>query len=169
MIDLKITEKGDLVLSEAAEEAKVKVVFHSGADNTILITFDLRSAKREPDVDGLQVNFIPSKNSDLRHKAEVIKGLESKMQQIRIALMGVRGELKYRPDVGSELVRYRHGDIHDPKTLTGVKNTVLKAIAGILESPTVYVKTEQNNSGAFFNNINIYIYEQGVRIFKFKV
>ena len=169
MIDFAITPQGDLIFEEFEEPKSFKLSFRITENKGLNVKFHVLDQKPKQQKSDFNLSFITKQKTGVTHKAALVNDIEQKLQRIRIALTTERGELPSRQSIGSKLSLARHENINDPSNLRRIENYVSEAVAGILTSPEVIAKPEKGTGNFYCQTVGIYIYENGLLIFKFYI
>lgn len=172
MIDLKITNNGDLELCRnkmypdmrirffvspypglrlrflQGEEFKEKTV----PAGTAKISF---RTKRLPAYKGISVPLI-TKRKEIR-------------QRIMVRLRTEYGDIVTKPDFGSEIVTLKHKDINSEEVQQMLHDIVLDQVSDILKNPGVTVVPEKYDGDFYCQNLNIYIFDDKKLIYQFGI
>ncbi|MED1125345.1 hypothetical protein [Bacillus atrophaeus] len=169
MIDFAITPSGDLIFDEFDEPKGFKLGFRIADNKGLNIKFHVLDHKVSVEKAPLKIDFSTKQKTGVSHKAALVNDNDQKLQRIRIALMTERGELPSRETVGSRLSLTRHDNLFDPANLSRIQQFVMESISGILSSPEVIAKPELGVGNFYSQTVGVYIYEEGLLIFKFHV
>lgn len=166
-MDFSLTSSGDLLFERKTAQRQLALSFRVGEHKGLTLKFHVLNEKQERENKGLCLTFKQVAKSDLTHQAKVILDVEEKIQRIRLALSTQKGDIRKKESFGSLLGAYKHMDIHDSNVQANIQRTVLEAVDGLLQKPSVKVIPEKGQGSLYFHNVSVYIFEDKIQLFKF--
>ena len=170
MIDFKLDERGDIILSSPEEYDTFRIDFAIKDYPLMLITFNTNGkADESKNADNiLEIQFFTDETETVHgKKIETIIEDEEKAQSIAIRLKTELGELDdLYYNFGSELVDLRHKDLLNDAYCSKIEEKVKTAIQDIIPyyESAVVISRVYNNGNFKIETLCISILENGKRI-----
>lgn len=175
IIDFKITNSGDLILTNHKNEEPFRIDF-------FIDSFPIFNINFLQGEENTSKNVIPNNCFNLKFKvknelvgyekakkAKIVRNLEEIKQRILIKLRTEYGDLSYNKTFGTTLWQIKHLDIRNKDTISKLQKIVEDAIFPILSEPKVVLKKSKYDGVFFCQNINIYIYNYDELVYNFSL
>lgn len=170
MIDFALTEKGDLILEKQSSFSKFKMDFRIAAYPVFTVKFFQVPYQYVVHDNNLKITFDTEAHSKVtKHRAAFVKDKEALIQQIKIRLRTQLTELPTRQTIGSQLQLMKHERLNSATNLSRIKTMTVAAINNIVSNLEVIVKAEETTGSFYCQNVNIYIYSDGVLLCNFNI
>lgn len=164
MIDLKLDNRGDLVLKEPERLPRLCVEFRPAEYPLLNIQFmqekptENRKAENE---NTLNVVFKTSgKEEDFSDTltTDVVHGEDETKQHVMNWLRTESGEIPLFPDIGSRLQQFKHLDIMDTKVQEGISSLLESELSAFIDNVSVEITHETYDGNFYSQNITIKVY-----------
>lgn len=158
MIDLAITNSGDLKERESEVLAKAKLQWTFSDYPVLRLKFRTgRNATDPPKLEnGITLSFYLGEKT---HANQIDSALDKEELRQRIMIL-----LR----INEQVIAKRHLDILAKETIDGIHDAVLDVVSPFLENPGVTVKKRELNDSPFsWQNLDIYIYDGKEEIYNF--
>lgn len=169
MTDLRLNDKGDIVLSRGRIYPNLQIDFFVNRFPVYKIDFAAgQSGRRDVPEKALEIKFFTEKTPFLgKMKAECVTAIDEIRQRITVRLRTELGDIRKRMTVGSELYAYKQKDITDYSVRLAVKEIVESSVKDILEDPVVLIRKENGTGNFFCENLNVRILSRGEPVYEF--
>ena len=168
MIDFKLDDKGDLVISYPEEYDRFRINFVTGKFPKLRIVFKGEAEEKTAPESVFCMRFYTDENEREHAKIiETVKEDEEKAQSVAIRLKTELGELNsFYYSFGSELVDLRHKDLLNDAYCSKIEEKVKTAIQDIIpyDESAVVISRVYNNGNFKIETLCISILENGKRI-----
>ena len=165
MIDFKLNDKGDLVISRPEEYDRFRINFVTGKFPKLRIVFKGEAEEKTAPESVFCMRFYTDENEREHVKIlETVKEDEEKAQSIAIRLKTELGELNsFYYDFGSELVDLRHLDLLNDTYWSKLTEKIKVAIQDIIpyEESSVSIDRVYEDSNFQVETLRISILENG--------
>ena len=172
MLDLLMNDRGDLVSAAPLKYPKLNITWAAAENPVLKIMFRMGLNKEEftaPDNDTLKLQFLTDRPEPL-NEINALRDMEELKQRIKVLLRTELGDIQDSSSYGTSLVTDKHLDITSDSTISSVQETVLNAVSGLLDEPSVIVERAFSSSGPFYcQNLNVYIYDGSDEIYEFEL
>lgn len=163
MIDLKLDNRGDLVLEEPKKLPRLCVGFRMATYPTLNIQFvqGVGGRFQADSANALNIQFhTAGKEEDWKKESSVscVYGKDELKQRVMTWLRTENGEVKLRQALGSNLQYYKHKDIMDDSVSQGIASLLQKELEGLLDNARVEVTHETYEGNFYSQNINVRVY-----------
>jgi len=165
MIDLAISNSGDLAASKPLDTPKLTLSWKESEHPTLMLTLKTgRNMDDAPEVRGLKLSFDVSTSNPL-NECSGVHDIEELRQRIMILLRTEDGDA----GLGTLLRQQKHKDILDEEVQKAVYEIVLNAVSEYLEEPYVYIRRGSTEGPFSCQNLNIYVYNGQEEIYDFEL
>lgn len=169
MIDLAISNSGDIAMSEKLTAPKLKLSWRIGDHESLVLSFIVGRNMIEPEENtGLELFFNIEAEED-KKQCDIVHELENIKQQVMMLLRTPREELPLSKEYGSELYLLKHKDITSESVVDKVKEIVTEISSRYINNPKVSVKRAPTDSAFSSQNLNVYIYDKNIEIYNFNM
>ena len=163
MIDFKLDDKGDLIISSPEEYDRFRINFVTGEFPKLRIVFKGEAEEKIAPESIFCMRFYTDENEREHAKIiETVKKDEEKAQSIAIRLKTELNELNsFYYDFGSELVDFRHLDLLNDTYWSKIEEKVKTAIQDIIPYDESSVTIERVYEDGNFKTETLYITIEG--------
>lgn len=170
MFDLALSKNGDILFEQNVDKTMpLKISFFISKANPLRVSFytDECFPANKP-VGALAISFeIEDTPGD--KKGVVLSEEQAMAQLIEFRLNSAKGQILDRESIGSQLEYVKHKPLHDSVIQTLAMTYVKEAIADIMPNAEVNVEAAITYDGGYSQGLNIYIYNEGLLIFKYQL
>lgn len=173
MIDIAITNSGDLDARQPEDTHRLKLQWLCRADASIRIRFKTGinvNGEYEPaGTAPLKIDFMTTSPEPFLECHALTENQELR-QHLLVALRTEIGALKSSPLFGSAVQATRHKDITDDNVIQELQDTVLATVSDYLDNPNVVVRKRNLETGAFYcQNLDVLIYNGNTEVYGFSL
>ena len=171
MIDFKINNKGDLILSKQEEFPRMKIQWMNASFPVFRVQFfqgeEFPQMKHK---DGFKLTFHTS-NALIngKSKTNVVKGIEELKQRILVFLRTEYGEMLTKQDFGSQVSIMKHKTITDPSVLSTIEEIIKSELSDAVHDLNVEVAAASYEGPFYCQNVNVYIWQGKELLYEFNV
>ena len=171
MIDFKLSDDGDIVVTTREELPRFRLDFHVSP----FPVFHLSFVQGMESFNNSKYDFhmyFETRNDDIVSPSifESCTSKEAIKQRIMTRLRTEAGELKNMPEEGTTLYQVKHNNLTSPDTLAAVENIVKDSLADILTGEIKVIASPEKVDGPFYcQNMMIYIFEDEKLIYTFNL
>lgn len=170
MIDFALNNKGDLILEEQQVLPGFKLNFRVSKYPVFAVKFFQNPQQDVVHGNNFNISFnVKAHNEEIKHKALLVEDIKEAAQQVIIRLRTELTELPERLTVGSKLRTVKHERLNSPLNLGRIETITVEAISGIVPNLEVVAKAEHGLGSFYCQNVNIYIYSNGILFHKFSI
>lgn len=170
MIDFALNNKGDLILEEQPVLPGFKLNFRISQHPVFAVKFFQAPAQDVVRGDNFKICFNTMEHSEeTKYRASLVEGIEAAVQQVIIRLRTELTELPKRQTVGSQLRTIKHERLNSALNISRIESMTVDAISGIVTNLEVVAKAEHGVGPFYCQNVNIYIYSNGILFHKFSI
>lgn len=170
MIDFALTNKGDLILEEQTTLPGFKLNFRASRFPVFAVKFfqaPLQDVAREK---GFKISFNTKAHSEqIKHRALLVEDVKEAAQQVIIRLRTELTELPERQTVGSQLKLVKHERLNSKLNMSRIETMTADAVSSIIGNVEVVAKAEYGTGSFYCQNVNVYIYSNGILFYKFNI
>lgn len=175
MIDLKINDKGDLVIKDKEYVSSFKINFFAVGEPVMKINFitadntqDFECEKHSQSK--FRIRFRTNQKDLSGGKlAKATNGKELLRQLIMTRLRTEQGDCCLMKEFGSKVHLAKHKDIMSDSVRSQLENNILSKISDLLENPEVVIAAEESDDFFYCQNLNVYIYDGEELIYEFQL
>lgn len=169
MIDLAISNSGDIAMSEKLTAPELKLSWRIGDYESLILSFIIGRNMIDPEENtGLELFFTIGKEED-KKQCDIAHDIENIRQQVMMLLRTPREELPLSKEYGSDLYLLKHKDITSESVVDKVKEIVTEISSRYIKNPKILVKRTPTDSAFSSQNLNVYIYDKNVEIYNFNM
>lgn len=171
MIDFAISNNGDIMLSPIKQYPRLAIKFFTSQYPKFRLQFHQGQEQKIIEHPGcLKIRFN-SKQRKINEglSSQLLNSKEELKQRILLRLRTELGDIKKRPDYGSDIVSVRHLDINSADTQQKIIDTVYDQVSDIIDNPVIKAVPAICDGTFFCQNIDVYIYDGEELIYRFNV
>lgn len=170
MIDFALTDKGDLILDEQPMLVKFRLDFRLAQLPGFKLKFFQAPYQDVVKNNHFKITFDVKAHSDVaKYRAALAEDIEEAVQQVKIRLRTELTELPQRQTVGSQLRLMKHERLNNTLNLSRIRQMTIDAVSSIVANVEVVAKAEAGIGHFYCQNVNIYIYSDGILFYKFSL
>lgn len=170
MIDFALSDKGDLILEEQPALPKFKLDFRLAEFPGFKLKFFQAPHQDVIKNDHFKITFDVKAHSDVaKHRAKLVENIEEAIHQVKIRLRTELTELPRRQTIGSQLRLMKHERLNSTLNLSRIQEMTINAVSKIVPNIEVVAKAEAGIGHFYCQNVNIYIYSDGILFYKFSL
>jgi len=170
MIDFALTNKGDLILEEQPVLPDFRLDFRIGKHPGMLMKFMCVPVQTRLPLGDFKMSFNTKAHvKEAKYRATLVDDIKEAAQQVIIRLRTEVTELPERQTVGSRLSTVKHNSINSVLNLSTIETMTAEAVKNIVPNVEVVAKAEEGMGSFYCQNVNVYIYSDGVLFHKFNI
>lgn len=169
MIDFKISDDGDIVVTNRKELPRLRLGFHVSDSPVFKMSFVQGMESPHDNKYDFCLQF-ETLNNDVMSPAifKSCTNQEADKQRIMTRLRTELGELRLMPQEGTNLYQIKHEALTSPDTLASIESIVKNGIESILTGEIKVVASPEKVEGPFYcQNVMIYIFENEKLVYTF--
>lgn len=173
MIDLKLSDKGDLVLQHEKELPPLRLSCHMTEYPVLHLSFEQGYEYMHKPETGLKISFN-TMNKDIKSPTsfKAVEGDDEIKQNIMMLLRTELGELNLMPGYGSELYQLKHKNLNLQTTKEAIEERICKDVMPLFGDGDVKViakPVKMGNNAFYCQNMAVYIFHKDKMIYSFKI